>query len=60
MGFSREVVDGLKKAYQIIWRENRRFSEGIRQVKEEIESFPELEMLLAFFEGSKRGILRSA
>jgi UDP-N-acetylglucosamine acyltransferase len=60
MGFPHEVVDGLKKAYRIIWRENHRFSEGIRQVRNEMDSFPELEMLLAFFEGSKRGILRSA
>ncbi|VBB45254.1 UDP-N-acetylglucosamine acetyltransferase [uncultured Desulfatiglans sp.] len=58
MGFSREVIDGLKKAYQIIWREKRRFEEGIRAVREQIPSFPELEMLLNFFEGSKRGILR--
>lgn len=58
MGFSREVIDGLKKAYQIIWREKRRFSEGIDAVRQEIPSFPELEMLLHFFEGSKRGILR--
>ncbi|MBW1721291.1 MAG: acyl-ACP--UDP-N-acetylglucosamine O-acyltransferase [Deltaproteobacteria bacterium] len=57
-GFPEEVIDGLKKAYRIIWRDNRRFSEGINQVKREIEPFPELETLLAFFNGSKRGILR--
>ena len=58
MGFSREAIDGLKKAYSIIWRGKKQFNEGIKQVREEIESFPELEMLLNFFEGSKRGILR--
>lgn len=58
MGLPNQTIDGLKKAYRIIWRENRRLSEGIRQVKREIESFPELEMLLTFLEGSKRGILR--
>lgn len=58
MGFSREAIDGLKRAYRIIWRENRRFSEGISQVRKEIEPFPELEILLDFFNGSKRGILR--
>jgi UDP-N-acetylglucosamine acyltransferase len=57
-GFSMEAIDGLKRAFQILWRQNRRFSEGIRQVKEELEPFPELDTLLAFFEGSKRGILR--
>lgn len=56
--FSQETIDGLKKAFRIIWRENTRFSEGISQVRREIPSFPELEMLLSFIEGSKRGILR--
>ena len=58
MGFSREAIDGLKKAYRIIWRDNKRFSEAISQVRREIEIFPELEILLGFFNGTKRGILR--
>jgi len=58
MGFSQETIDGLKKAFRIIWRENQRFSEGISQVRREIEPFSELGMLLNFFDGSKRGILR--
>jgi UDP-N-acetylglucosamine acyltransferase len=57
-GFSAEIIDGLKKAYRIIWRENSKFSDGIEQVKREIEPFPELDMLLSFLDGSKRGILR--
>jgi UDP-N-acetylglucosamine acyltransferase len=57
-GFSRETIDGLKKAYKIIWRENKRFSEGIKRVREEIESFPELELLLDFISNSKRGVVR--
>ena len=58
MGFSQETIDGLKKAFRIIWRENQRFSEGIKQVRREMESFAELETLLNIFNGSKRGILR--
>ncbi len=57
-GFSREKIDGLKKAYRIIWRENKRFADGIEQVKKEIDHFPELDTLLGFFEGSNRGIMR--
>lgn len=57
-GFSDEVINGLKSAYRIIWRENSRFSEGIDQVRREIDHFPELEILLTFLNGSKRGILR--
>lgn len=57
-GFDKETIAGLKKAYKIIWRQNRRFNEGVRQVRDEVESSPELEELLAFLENSKRGIVR--
>jgi UDP-N-acetylglucosamine acyltransferase len=56
--FSKEAINGLKKAYMIIWRETGRFSEGIKRVREEMESFPELEILLDFISESKRGITR--
>ena len=57
-GFSQEAVSGLVRAFQIIWRENKSFRKGIDQVRRELEPFPELNILLDFFEGSKRGILR--
>jgi UDP-N-acetylglucosamine acyltransferase len=59
-GFSREVIDGLRKAYRIIWHESGRFDDGIARVRKEIESFPELDVLLDFFRDSKRGITRKA
>jgi UDP-N-acetylglucosamine acyltransferase len=58
LGWSKEKIAELKKAYRILWRGNRPFDEGIRRVREEIPSFPELEMLLSFLVKSKRGILR--
>jgi UDP-N-acetylglucosamine acyltransferase len=57
-GFSQEVIDGLKRAYRIIWREERSLEEALTKARKEILSFPELEVLLGFFEGSKRGVLR--
>ncbi len=57
-GFSQETIDILKKAYSILWRKNRNLSDGIDQVRRELELIPELEMLLDFLGGSKRGILR--
>ena len=57
-GFSREVINGLKKAYKIIWRDTTRLNDGIARVRNEIESFPELEMLINFINESKRGITR--
>jgi UDP-N-acetylglucosamine acyltransferase len=58
LGFTRETIDGLKKAYRIIWRENKRMGEGITQVKKEIKPSPELDMLLTFIEASERGVLQ--
>ena len=57
-GFSRKKIDALKKAYRIIWRENKKFDKGVEQVRKELSPFPELDLLLDFFGGSKRGILR--
>jgi UDP-N-acetylglucosamine acyltransferase len=58
MGFSEETIKGLKRAYSIIWRQNKRFDQGIAQVRQEIEPFAELDLLLDFFKDTKRGILR--
>ena len=57
-GFSQGTIDILKKAYSILWRKNRNLSDGIAQVRRELELIPELKMLLDFLGGSKRGILR--
>jgi UDP-N-acetylglucosamine acyltransferase len=57
-GWAPEKIADLKRAYRILWRGNRSFSRGIEQVRDEIPSFPELEMLLSFLAKSKRGILR--
>ncbi len=57
-GFSKELIDALKKAYRIIWRENTKLEEGIQRVRNEIGSFPEVETLLTFLKSSKRGFLR--
>ena len=58
LGFSKDTLDGLKKAYSIIWRENTLFSEGVKRARQELKPFPELDLLLNFVESSKRGILR--
>ena len=58
LGWPKEKIAALKRAYGILWRGNRPFSEGIKQVRDEIPSFPELELLLSFLVKSKRGILR--
>ncbi|MBN2033145.1 MAG: acyl-ACP--UDP-N-acetylglucosamine O-acyltransferase [Deltaproteobacteria bacterium] len=58
LGWMPEKIAALKKAYRILWRKNRSFHEGVNEVRAEIASFPELEVLLSFLVKSKRGILR--
>lgn len=56
-GFSREAITGLRKAYRIIWRESSILKNGIKRVKEEMEPFPELDVLMDFLTAdSPRGI----
>ncbi|MFP3927340.1 MAG: acyl-ACP--UDP-N-acetylglucosamine O-acyltransferase [Desulfobacteraceae bacterium] len=58
LGFKREVVDELKMAYRIIWRENRTFREGLEEAGRRLRPSPELELLINFLKDSRRGILR--
>jgi UDP-N-acetylglucosamine acyltransferase len=59
LGLSRETIEGLNRAYRIIWRESKRLSDGVDRVRREIESTPELSLLVDFLTGpSNRGILR--
>ena len=57
-GFSQEVINNLKKAYKIIWRDHHLLNEAMERVKNEIPPFKELQMLLDFLVNSKRGIVR--
>jgi len=57
-GFSKERIDGLKRAYQIIWRDHRLMDEAVQKVRDEIAPFEELDMLLDFVTSAKRGVAK--
>jgi UDP-N-acetylglucosamine acyltransferase len=57
-GFSKEVINNLKKAYKIIWRDHHLMNEALERVRKEIPPFKELQMLLDFLVSSKRGVVR--
>lgn len=57
-GFSKERIEGLKKAYRIIFQSGLRVRDAVKKVKEEIPHSPEVEHLTRFVENSKRGICR--
>lgn len=57
-GFSKEKIEDLRRAYQIIWRDHHLLNEALQRVREEIAPFEELDMLLDFVTSSKRGVVR--
>ena len=54
-----KTVQALKKAYKILFRSNHMLRDAIQEVRDELESLPEIDNLLHFVEQeSNRGITR--
>ncbi len=56
-GFSKETIQGLKKAYKILWREGLRKEEAIKKVLTELPPIKEIRELVEFVKSSERGII---
>ncbi|MBN2468582.1 MAG: acyl-ACP--UDP-N-acetylglucosamine O-acyltransferase [Deltaproteobacteria bacterium] len=57
-GFSAEAIRSLKQAYRLLFRSNLTLKEALSQVVQTITDSPEVDHLVAFIRGSKRGIHR--
>jgi UDP-N-acetylglucosamine acyltransferase len=57
-GFTPVRIRDLKKAYRILFRSKLTLKEAIKKVQEEIGLSADIQELLKFVEGSKRGICR--
>lgn len=57
-GFSPEAVRSLREAYRFLCRSNLNVKQACEAIREQLEPNEHLEHLLAFVEGSKRGIVR--
>ncbi len=57
-GFDKKKIDTLKKAYRIIFQSKLKTSAALKRVRAEITNSTETEQLIAFIEGSQRGICR--
>ncbi|MCE5195287.1 MAG: acyl-ACP--UDP-N-acetylglucosamine O-acyltransferase [Nitrospiraceae bacterium] len=57
-GFSDAVLDDLKKAYKILFRDKNTLKEAIKKVQQELPFTDEIKHLLEFIEKNKRGICR--
>jgi len=56
-GFSAETIEALQRAYEIIYDSGLNVSQGVERIKEEMNLIPEIQDLLDFIAGSKRGII---
>ena len=58
-GFSGERVAVLKKAYDLLFRSGHKLADAVKLAKAEFSASPDVAQMLAFMEGTKRGISRS-
>jgi UDP-N-acetylglucosamine acyltransferase len=57
-GFNAPVRDALHKAFRLLTRAGLNTSQAIERMRAEIERFPELDELIAFIQGSTRGVVK--
>ncbi|MEK7268070.1 MAG: acyl-[acyl-carrier-protein]--UDP-N-acetylglucosamine O-acyltransferase, partial [Nitrospirota bacterium] len=58
-GFSNERITVLKQAYEVLFRSGHRMAEAIKRARDQFRESADVLEVIAFLEGSKRGICRS-
>jgi UDP-N-acetylglucosamine acyltransferase len=58
-GFSNERIAVLKRAYQTLFRSGHRMAEAIKRARDEFRDHADVIEIIAFLDGTKRGICRS-
>lgn len=57
-GFSKETIFAIKKAYRILYRQEKTVAEALVELESLIAEFPEVAKFASFIKNSKRGIVR--
>ncbi|MBI5640649.1 MAG: acyl-ACP--UDP-N-acetylglucosamine O-acyltransferase, partial [Nitrospirae bacterium] len=57
-GFPDATINGLKKAYKILFREKRTLKDALKKIQDDIPLTNEVRHLIEFIEKNKRGICR--
>lgn len=57
-GFKSETIDALHKAFRLLTRAGLNTSQAVARIREEIPESAEVQELLAFIEGSQRGVIK--
>jgi len=56
--FSKEEIDGLKRAYKLLFHSHLPLKEAVKEARSRWGHIPRIEAFLSFIENSKRGICR--
>lgn len=57
-GFSDAIINELKKAYKILFREKRTLKDAMKKIQEDLPYTDEIKHLIEFIQKNKRGICR--
>jgi UDP-N-acetylglucosamine acyltransferase len=57
-GFPESTINGIKRAYKILFREKRTLKDALKKIQEDIPETDEIRHLIEFIEENKRGICR--
>jgi UDP-N-acetylglucosamine acyltransferase len=57
-GFSDAIINDLKKAYKILFREKRTLKDALKKIQEDLPYTDEIKHLVEFIQRNKRGICR--
>ena len=58
-GFSHDRIAILKEAYEVLFRSGQRMAEAMKRARDQFRESPDVLEVIAFMEGSKRGICKS-
>ncbi len=58
-GFTHERISALKHAYELLFRSGLMMAEALKRARDEFKDQPDVQEVVTFVEGTKRGICRS-
>ncbi|MEW6544033.1 MAG: acyl-ACP--UDP-N-acetylglucosamine O-acyltransferase [Nitrospirota bacterium] len=59
-GFSNDRLTELRRAYELLFRSGLRMADALKQARDEFGDNQDVQVVVAFMEATKRGIVRSA
>ncbi|MCK4420177.1 acyl-ACP--UDP-N-acetylglucosamine O-acyltransferase [candidate division WOR-3 bacterium] len=57
-GFSKERIERIKEAFRILFRSNLNTGQALKKLKEEFKGDEDIERIITFIKGSRRGIIK--